>query len=437
MDLSSAYSKAIAISIVLIISYFFNQAAKKYNIPSVILLIGLGIGVREFLNAFEIDLSSYLHETLELLGIVGLIMIVLEATLDLKLKREKKRLLIQALSIAILYLFITTLAIAYLLHEFLIDDYVRAFTYAIPFSILSSTIIISSVTNLSETKREFLIYESTFSDILGIMLFYFLIENVNMEASKAVLNISGDIIITVVASIVLSYSLVLLLQFLDVKVKLFFLIAILVLLYSIGKIFHLSSLLIIMVFGLILNNYILFFRGKLKNWIRKDAIDDILEDFHVVTLESSFVVRTFFFVIFGMSLDFSGIGQLSSILLAAGILLIIYVIRFLLFKSIIRKHINPQVWIAPRGLVTVLLFFSIPLGLQDPNFNATILMIVIVVTSLIMSGALMARKEDFEEKEMLSFEDWEELDQELERLNPEAGKTDSGNRKASPETTRN
>jgi NhaP-type Na+/H+ or K+/H+ antiporter len=356
-------------------------------------------------------------------------MIVLEATLDLKLKREKKQLLIKSFAISILYLGITTFGIGYLLYSFLIDDFFRAYTYAIPFSILSSAIIIPSVANLSESKREFLIYESTFSDILGIMLFYFLIESVNMQASDVMMNISGNIVITVIASIILSYSLVLLLQSLDVKVKLFFLIAILVLLYSIGKIFHLSSLLIILVFGLILNNHTIFFRGRLKNWIKEESIKNILADFHVVTLESSFVVRTFFFVVFGMSLDFSGLGDMISILLAVGILIIIYLVRLFLFKSIVRKHIFPQVWIAPRGLVTVLLFFSIPVGLQDPNFNSTILMIVIIVSSLVMSGALMSRKEDFEEKDVLDFDDWDELDRELEALNPETMEAGSGNKK--------
>jgi NhaP-type Na+/H+ or K+/H+ antiporter len=425
MDLVTAYTKAIAISVILIISYFFNQISRRYRIPSVILLIGLGIAVKEFLQAAEIDLSSYLYDTLELLGIVGLIMIVLEATLDLKLKREKKKILIQSFVVGLLSLFLTALATAYLLHQFLIDDFIKALTYAIPFSILSSAIIIPSVAVLSESKREFMIYESTFSDILGIMLFYFLIENVDVKPPHIVMNVSGNIVITLVASFILSYGLVLLLQHLDVKVKLFFLIAILVLLYSIGKIFHLSSLLIIMVFGLVLNNHAFFFRGKMKKWILPDSIHSILDDFHVVTMESSFVVRTFFFVVFGMSLDFTGMGDMKSIFLGLGILAIVYLLRIFLFSSIVKKHIYPQVWIAPRGLVTVLLFFSIPAELSDPGFNSTILMIVILAAAVIMSVALISRKEDIEEMESLRFKDWNELDAEIEKLNTDTKQSGS------------
>ena len=44
-------------------------------------------------------------------------------------------------------------------------------------------------------------------------------------------------------------------------VKLFLLMAILLLLYAVGKMFHLSSLVMILIFGVILNNYKLFFSG--------------------------------------------------------------------------------------------------------------------------------------------------------------------------------
>ena len=280
----------------------------------------------------------------------------------------------------------TALLVAYIFNLVLFDDFLTSLIYAIPLSILSSAIIIPSVSSLLDKKREFMIYESTFSDILGIMFFYFVLSG--SEASRTsdiVMEVSGSIAITIILSILISYLMVILLQKLESKVKLFFLIAILVLLYSTGKMFHLSSLLIIMVFGLVLNNYKLFFRGKLKKWANPDALDHITEDFHVVTMETAFVVRTFFFVIFGMTLDFSGLSDLPSLYIALAVLGITYVLRFILLKVIIRKSITPQLWIAPRGLITVLLFFSIPIQFIDDRFNPSILLIVILATSIIMT----------------------------------------------------
>ncbi len=418
MDLFNAYTEAIAISAVVIISYFFNFVSKKTKIPSVLLLIGLGIGAQEYLKSAEIDLQKYIMEALELLGIIGLIMIVLEAALDLKLKREKTPLLIKSFLVGIISLILTAFAIGGIFYySGIIDNTFDALLYAIPLSILSSAIIIPSVGSLIGEKKEFLIYESTFSDILGIMFFYFLLGNADATTtSEVIIDVSGSILLTIVLSIVISYILVVLLQRVEAKVKLFFFISILIALYSIGKTFHLSSLLIIMVFGLVLNNYNVFFKGFLKKLIKPKVLDEITEDFHVVTNETAFVVRTFFFVIFGMTLDFSGITNVSAILIALGVLIATYVIRFLLLKIFVRKSITPQLWIAPRGLITVLLFFSIPVANLAEGFNPTILLIVILASSFIMSGGLIAKGEDIPDTENLVFEDWKELDQEIEEL---------------------
>ncbi|MFK7953768.1 MAG: cation:proton antiporter [Ekhidna sp.] len=417
MEYLNAYTETIAISLIIIISFFFNFVSEKSKIPSVLLLIGLGVAFQKLLNTLNIDVTNYIMEALELLGIVGLIMIVLEAALDLKLKREKKPLLIKSFVIALIALIGTALGIAYVFNIFLFDDFLKSLIYAIPLSILSSAIIIPSVSSLLDEKREFMIYESTFSDILGIMFFYFVLGGAEAENTREiVMDVSSSIFLTIVLSLVISYLMVLLLQKLQSKVKLFFLIAILILLYSTGKLFHLSSLLIIMVFGLVLNNYEIFFKGKLKKLIKPDALDHITEDFHVVTMETAFVVRTFFFVIFGMTLDFSGIGDLQSIYLALAVLAITYVLRFLLLKLIVRKSITPQLWIAPRGLITVLLFFSIPAQFMDEDFNQSILLIVILATSVIMTTGLIGKKEDIEEQDELKFDEWGELDREIEEI---------------------
>jgi NhaP-type Na+/H+ or K+/H+ antiporter len=417
MDMLNAYSETIAISIIIIASYFFNQFSKKTNIPSVLLLIGLGVGFQELLNFYDINLERGIMEALELLGVVGLIMIVLEAALDLRLTKEKKPLLIKSFAVALLSLLITSVGIAYLLKYFFFEDFYTALIYAVPLSILSSAIIIPSVGNLSGSKKEFMIYESTFSDILGIMFFYFLLGSAETTTTAGVVwEVSSSILITIALSIIISYSLVLLLQKLTTKVKLFFLIAVLVLLYSTGKMFHLSSLLIIMVFGLVLSNHTIFFRGKLKKLIDETALKHILEDFHVVTMESAFVVRTFFFVIFGMTLDFSGLTDVLALITSLTILVLTYVVRYILLKSIVVKNISPQVWIAPRGLITVLLFFSIPDEWKNDAFSDAILLIVIIATSILMTLGLVFKKQDFEEKNELEFTDWDKLDEEIETL---------------------
>ena len=171
----SAYTLVIAASVLVILSYFFNLIAKRYNIPSVLLLIITGILIKQAMNYADVGRIDW-FPYLEILGIVGLIMIVLEAALDLKLEKKKMPLIGQSMLIALLGLVASSIIAAFIILLILPDfTWLQAMIYAVPLSILSSAIIIPSVSFLPEKKKEFCIYESTFSDILGIMFFYFLI----------------------------------------------------------------------------------------------------------------------------------------------------------------------------------------------------------------------------------------------------------------------
>ena len=415
MGAFSSYETIIAVAAVIIFSYIFTTISKRTNIPSVLLLIILGVAINRGLESLnDMKLGDDLFSLLEILGIVGLIMIVLEAALDLELTKEKRPLIIKSFFVALVGLLGSIAAIAYTLNFFLIPDLFTALVYAVPLSIMSSAIIIPSVASLSHSKKEFMIYESTFSDILGIMFFYFLIGNAETQNTQAIiLDIVVNISVTILLSVVVSYALVLLFQKLESDVKLFLLIAVLILMYSIGKKFHLSSLVVILIFGLVLNNYKLFFKGRLEKWINESTFKQVLKDFHVVTLESAFVVRTFFFVIFGMTLDLSALLDLEVAMISLSIILSLYVVRFICLKIFGVKSIFPELFVAPRGLITILLFFSIPDEYIFVEFNSGILLFTILASSLIMTFGLITNKDQGEEVDELNFPDWEELDKEI------------------------
>ncbi len=236
-----------------------------------------------------------------------------------------------------------------------------------------------------------MVYEGTFSDILGIMFFYFLIGNAEAEnAQVVVFDVVSNILITIVLSVAISYALVLIFQKMTSHVKLFMLIAVLLILYSVGKLFHLSSLLIILVFGLVLNNHKLFFKGILKKWVRPKKVKEILDDFHLVTIETAFVVRTFFFVTFGVIITLSSLLNLDIALISLCILAALYIIRFIFLKLFVQRDILPQLFIAPRGLITILLFFAIPDEYQNESFDLGILLYCIIISCVIMAVGLVA-----------------------------------------------
>ncbi len=394
MEILNSYNLIIEASIIIILSFFFGEMSRKTNIPSVLMLILLGIILKFVLEATVSEEINF-FPMLEVLGIVGLIMIVLEAALELKLKKEKLIPIAKAFFIALVGLIASTWVAALILNRFIPDmDMNSAWIYATPLSILSSAIIIPSVVGLNETKKEFHIYESTFSDILGIMLFYFLIGS--QESSEHSSGAGGFVLnvgLTIVLSVVASYLIVLIFQNIKSHVKLFLLIAVLLLLYSLGKKMHLSSLIIILVFGLLIANMKLFFQGPLSKWLHLDKAKDIYDGLHIITMETAFVVRTFFFVIFGLTISLASLASLNVVIISGLILLSIYLIRFIILRLFVGGDIIPQLFVAPRGLITILLFYAIPKELEVAGFEAGVLLFIIIATGLIMTFAMIYDKQ--------------------------------------------
>ncbi|MEC8603277.1 MAG: cation:proton antiporter, partial [Bacteroidota bacterium] len=390
----------------------------KTNIPSVLMLIVLGVFIQLVVwSPDTASKSSQLMMGLEILGNVGLIFIVLEAALDLKLKKDKIGLISKSFIIALFALLFSSFAIASVF-MFLWSDgngtnnvnWITSLLYAVPLSIMSSAIIIPSVSKLTKNKKEFMIYESTFSDILGIMFFYFLKNNRYVESAEQVFkDVSINIVATVLIALVISYLLVILFQKLQMQAKYFLMFSVLVLLYAIGKMFHLSSLIIILFFGLVLNNSNVFFVGPLKGLSVGEKLKSSLHELHVITLETAFVLRTFFFVVFGVTISIASLFDYRYGLLSILIVAILFLIRWLMLRIFSGKDISPQLWIAPRGLITVLLFFSIPNGWVDvdgemlneytplydctiPFFDQGILLYTILLTSIIMTISLITTR---------------------------------------------
>lgn len=382
------YIVLIAGSILVTLSYVFDLASKKFKIPSVLFLIGTGMLIKVVANAYNYDITDQFFDALQLLGIIGLIMIVLEAAVELKLSPSKIDIIKNSTLMALLILIISSFSIALVIMLIRNEPFFNSLVYAIPLSVVSSAVLIPSIHNLSQRKKEFMIYEGTFSDIIGIMFFNFV---VLQEGSIFSLTGLWSIVATVVFSIIASYLMVYFFSKMHNAIKLFLMIAILAILYGVGKKFELSSLLIIFIFGLMLNNARLFFRGRLVNLIDFRNVSAISKDFKIVTAETAFVVRTFFFVAFGMSINLSELIELNVILVGSIITVILYLVRFLNFKIFLKTDVLPEIFLAPRGLITVLLFFSIPVQYQIMDFSVGIISFVILATSIIMMIALIAQ----------------------------------------------
>lgn len=380
-DLNS-YTLILAACLLVILSYLFNLLSRKTGVPSVLMLLILGIAVREIL-AGKGQIFFVPSRMVELFGILGLIMIILEAGLDLNISKNKLRLVRNAFFSSTAILVLSTTALSALLYFYLREDYINCLIYAIPLSVVSSAIVIPSISHLNETKKEFLVYETSFSDIVGILLFNYMIAGNHLHG----INIAwffGSIVMSVVISVGLSLLILFLLTQINTKVRFFLVFAILIFLYAGGKELHLPALFIILLFGLIVSNWQLSVFHRLHGKIPPDKVTALTQLLHSLTAESSFLIRTFFFFIFGLTIDIGLIADLEVVLAGSAIVLILLVIRYVYLRFFLRSHIFPELFYLPRGLITILLFYSIPVKNQLSQFNEGILFFTILATSVIM-----------------------------------------------------
>ena len=147
-----------------------------------------------------------------------------------------------------------------------------------------------------------------------------------------------------------------------------------------------------MVFGIILNNYKVFFKGGLLKLLKIERVEAVLDDMKVVTAETAFVVRTFFFIIFGWSVYLGSLLSFKVIGIGVLILAIIYLVRVIVLFVFNGKDIIPQLFLAPRGLITILLFFAIPEELSAGKEFQGVLLFVILASCLIMTRSLVSYK---------------------------------------------
>lgn len=160
--------------------------------------------------------------------------------------------------------------------------------------------------------------------------------------------------------------------------------AILMLAYVIASRFHLSALIIVFVFGLVMSNADFMLPQFLKKYVSTKQAEKELQQFHLLTAETTFFVRTFFFLIFGYLIDPEMFFDVYNYINGGIILLVILVTRVLYFLIADIKNTLPIALIAPRGLITILLFLQIPESYQNVIVNEKVLLIFILGTLVFM-----------------------------------------------------
>lgn len=372
----------LVISGLMIFSYLVEVAARRIRIPSVIFLIATGIALRAILNYYNVVTFDFLR-ILPTLGTAGLIFIVFEGALEIDYTQRKNKLIRNAGLVAAIALVATSLLTALVFQYESGDSFYKCLLNAIPFGVISSAIAIPSAAILDKSKREFITYESSFSDILGIVFFNYALVNTALSGWLFV-QLSVELISVTVLSLAVCLALIYMLKSITHHVKFFSLLAVLVFVYALGKTMHLSSLILVLMFGLMLANLDRLRHPLFVKYFHYDSYDEDFRLLHRITAEAVFFVKTFFFLAFGFIIDFKTLLDVETLASAGIFLLLMYGIRFATLK-IVHKQVLPELFFAPRGLISILLYLSLPAAMALPHVNIGFLFLVVLGSSSIMA----------------------------------------------------
>ncbi|MCZ2290744.1 MAG: cation:proton antiporter [Burkholderiales bacterium] len=375
-----------AIAACVLLSYWFSYLARVLRFPSVVFLIFTGLALRQVTDAtgHTVGLPQGL---LPLLGTIGLIMIVLEGALDLDLQPGRRGFLLRTLSSAIVGVALMTAVLGAAISAVLDLPLLHAAMMATPFAVISSAVAIPSSEVLPRAEREFVIHESSWSDIFGVMLLNALVAAGDDGGFARSLLVGGFAVVLLGA--ILGLAMVWLVGHLQGHVKFLPLIFALLLVYGAAKALQLSPLLIVLVLGLMLNNRHLILRFALLRRLDSDHYEVELGKLKHLTAEATFLVRTFFFLLLGYSTDTAHLIDPWSWIVAIAIVLMAFGLRVPVLHWLAARPTRPLVWVAPRGLVTVLLFFSLPAGLVPERFPPGVLILVVLLSCTVMAIGLL------------------------------------------------
>ncbi len=386
---------------IIVAGFIGNLVFRLFKIPSVFLLIGLGLLLGPI---FQIVPTEPLLDIAPYFGTLALLIILFEGGLDLEIHKVIEE------AGATLLLTVATFACSYIL-VFLFAFFVLEFPLVAALILAgmlggtSPAIILPVVSQLriSSNLRTMLSIEPALADALIIVSVLLTIQIHQAQAASfwnIVQSVVGSFLIAI---LIAGFAGVLWARFISTlrgeAVSYMLTLGFLFLLYVAFEHSGGNGAVGILFFGVILANVGGIVRqvsGKIRRLlgVKIDATKYALDQFvHNITVEISFLVRTFFFVFLGLLIDFKRFS-LEAVLVIIGLTVLLLLGRFLgaqfLFK--LRPHFSPRerwltVAMVPRGLATaVMAFIPISLGIAGTENFILYALGTIVLTSFIMSG---------------------------------------------------
>ena len=377
------YVAILVASLFLLIAFAVERLDRASGVPSVIIMIALGFAARPALGMLGM-LVKGIGAIVPVAGAVAFVLIVLEGALDIELKRERLKLAVTAFALAAFALVFYGAVFGLLAARLLDLTDLQGALLATPLALISSSVAIPASRGLGTYMREFIVYESSASDILGVLVFFALV-NSESTVGGFLTSLAGGGLLSLLLAVACSLALVLVSTRATAHVRYIPLLAGLFALYSAGQLLHLSPLIMVLLFGLMLNNPLAVARIPGLARLAEKISTTTVGEFKVLVQELTFAVRGFFFFLLGYSTRPADFASVQAWAAAAIILAVIYGARFLMVRPLGRTLAAPLTWIAPRGLITVVLYLDARRLLHLPAyFDGTVLVVVFLSSAVLV-----------------------------------------------------
>ena len=348
-----------SVGLIIFAAHFFTALFERTRIPDVLPLICIGILVGPLSGILAPEDFGYVGP---LLSAVALTLMLFEGGSHLTLETLKSSLkdsVILAITTFILTALISTGVAYYLMGNELIP---ALFIGAVLGSISPAVVVpIVRMLSLSDNTKSTLVIESAITDVLSIIIALGILKTFQAGHQTIMEFIGTNLIATMAMSILLGFSGAVIWSTILEKIRkfpntIFTSLAFLFLLYGFSEILGYSGPISVLIFGMVLAN-----SKKIPLHIVQRFGADHLTEFTSIEItlfsEVIFLVKTFFFIYLGMSIQF---GNIKVLLIGIIMTVFIYIGRLILCRILTPKDLSISEaamisFIIPKGLAAAVL----------------------------------------------------------------------------------
>jgi potassium/hydrogen antiporter len=352
----------ISIGVLVFLAHFFAWLFSFVRIPDVLMLMSIGILIGPILGIIDRD---FLGEAGSVIVMLILVMILFEGATKLRVQSLQKA-IFGTVSLALISFLLTMTGTAFLLWQFAGLNVILSFLIGAIVGSNSTAVVIPLIEKIKikEESQATLILESGISDVLSIVFTFAFIASLEMgvfQIDSVVFDAGKNLFVATIIGIVTAFLWSMLLNTVhNIKNSSFSTPAFVFMIYGITELLGYSGLIAVIAFGILLGNIPLIISSL------KEKSRFFYTFFHPQPLSSRelsffcevvFLIKIFFFIYIGISLNFDNLSILVlGFLLAVAIFLIrIIAIIISVPKSTPKFDASIISVAAPRGLAPAVL----------------------------------------------------------------------------------